>query len=241
MCFNRSSVLVGAARNTVAKSFRRISRRYSSASSTGKSVSSAPSTPAWRAILQNFSIPMRRIGFKYEKIITPVDCACWRISAASFSTSARETPCSSARWLARWITGPSATGSLNGTPSSITSAPASIAPKTTARVVARSGSPQVTNATREGRFGKDRGMLQKFDVNLSAESKMQIDLAVQLQVLPKDSDIFISPPGNVHDHNIRLLQFGHTLDRFDHGVRRLERWNNALGPGQLGASGERLR
>jgi hypothetical protein len=42
----------------------------------------------------------------------------------------------------------------------------------------------VTYATREGRFGKDRGMLQKFDVNLSAESKMQIDLAVQLQVLP---------------------------------------------------------
>ena len=34
-------------------------------------------------------------------------------------------------------------GSLKGTPSSITSAPASIAARTMSRVVARSGSPQV--------------------------------------------------------------------------------------------------
>ena len=61
--FSRSSGLVGAARNTGDKSYSLIACKYSPASSTGKSVTSAPSTPAARATLQNFSIPIRRIGF----------------------------------------------------------------------------------------------------------------------------------------------------------------------------------
>ncbi len=45
----------------------------------------------------------------------------------------------SARSLARWITGPSATGSLKGTPSSMTSAPASMAASATSRDTSRDG------------------------------------------------------------------------------------------------------
>ena len=69
---------------------------------------------------------------------------CSRISAARVSTCCSDVPCLSARSLARWMTGPSATGSLKGTPSSITLAPASMAARMTSRVVTRSGSPQVT-------------------------------------------------------------------------------------------------
>ena len=46
-----------------------------------------------------------------------------RNSATKPSTSLSDTPCFNARSLERWITGPSAIGSENGTPSSITSAP----------------------------------------------------------------------------------------------------------------------
>ena len=62
-----------------------------------------------------------------------------RICFATSSTPAKLVPCCSARSLARWMTGPSATGSLNGTPSSITSAPASIAASATSREVSRLG------------------------------------------------------------------------------------------------------
>jgi hypothetical protein len=46
-------------------------------------------------------------------------------AAPPASTVSSVTPCSSAAWDDRWIVGPSATGSLNGTPSSMMSAPAS--------------------------------------------------------------------------------------------------------------------
>jgi hypothetical protein len=51
---------------------------------------------------------------------------------------------SSARSLARWITGPSAIGSENGTPSSITSAPAATMPCISSTVTSAYGSPAVT-------------------------------------------------------------------------------------------------
>ena len=49
--------------------------------------------------------------------------------------------------LDRWIVGPSAVGSEKGTPSSITSAPASTIASTRASVVSRSGSPAVRKGT----------------------------------------------------------------------------------------------
>ena len=142
--FRRWSVLVGAAIKMVAKSFALAQRMYSADSSTGRSRTRMPSTPARRATLQNFSIPMRRMGFRYVKITRPVDCECSRISAASFNTCSSDVLCFRARSLALWITGPSATGSLKGTPSSIVRAPALIAEKIISRVVGASGSPQVT-------------------------------------------------------------------------------------------------
>ena len=48
----------------------------------------------------------------------------FRNSRATSIAVSEATPCSRARWLDFWMVGPSASGSLNGTPSSTTSAPA---------------------------------------------------------------------------------------------------------------------
>ena len=64
------------------------------------------------------------------------------------STFPKLMPAASARSLARWITGPSAIGSENGTPSSMRSAPASTMACITGTVASGVGSPAVTNGMR---------------------------------------------------------------------------------------------
>ena len=59
--------------------------------------------------------------------------------------AAADVPCFSARSDERWITGPSAIGSENGMPSSITSAPPFTSACMIGTVCAASGSPAVTN------------------------------------------------------------------------------------------------
>ncbi len=54
------------------------------------------------------------------------------------------TPSASAASPAFWITGPSAIGSEKGTPSSITSAPASTMPCISSGVMSAKGKPAVT-------------------------------------------------------------------------------------------------
>ncbi|MNR13723.1 hypothetical protein D3C85_1301470 [compost metagenome] len=71
-----------------------------------------------------------------------------RNSRTMSSTLRRPTLCSSARSLARWITGPSAIGSENGMPSSITSAPPSTRPCIRLTVRPGLGSPAVMNGIR---------------------------------------------------------------------------------------------
>src|SRR5215216_7461840 len=56
-----------------------------------------------------------------------------------------ETPCLSARSLERWMMGPSAIGSENGTPSSITSAPPATSACMSGTVACGDGSPAVMN------------------------------------------------------------------------------------------------
>src|SRR5581483_8865753 len=117
------------------------------------------------------------------------------------------------------ITGPSASGSLNGTPSSITSAPASMAASTTSRVVATSGSPQVTYATRDGRFGKFSGMIKVG----GAVSRTAWKIAsVEFQGFPQNADIFIASAGNVDNDHVRLLHLRSTTDDLGDSMRRLE-------------------
>jgi hypothetical protein len=68
---------------------------------------------------------MPRMGLAYPKSTRGSDGARVRTRPTISRTPRSVVPALRARSLARWITGPSAVGSLNGTPTSITSAPAS--------------------------------------------------------------------------------------------------------------------
>src|SRR6266705_6359214 len=59
------------------------------------------------------------------------------------STRATVMPCSSAVWVVRWIVGPSASGSENGTPTSTKSAPASATRRSASSEAAGVGKPAV--------------------------------------------------------------------------------------------------
>src|SRR5882724_3891840 len=74
---------------------------------------------------------------------TGVAVSVLRNSATRDTTSSRPTWCLSARSPERWITGPSAMGSENGTPSSITSAPAPARACISGTVTPGAGSPAV--------------------------------------------------------------------------------------------------
>src|SRR5439155_18950969 len=78
-------------------------------------------------------------------------CAC----LTSSSARSKFIPCSSARCELAWITGPSAIGSENGSPSSMTSAPAPSSARMRSTVRAASGWPAVmygTSARRPSSF-----------------------------------------------------------------------------------------
>src|SRR6266478_2838239 len=74
-------------------------------------------------------------------------CDVWRMWRTRSMTPASVVPDLRARSDARWMVGPSASGSLKGTPSSITSAPASASASTNFSVASSDGSPAVMYAT----------------------------------------------------------------------------------------------
>ena len=82
-----------------------------------------PSIPAAAASRAKRSEPWRRMGLAYV-ITTKGTWDSRRNPRTSSSTSATPTPAPTAHSEARWISGPSAIGSENGTPSSMAHAPA---------------------------------------------------------------------------------------------------------------------
>src|SRR5258708_32895159 len=143
-----------------------------------------------------------------------------RSSAPTCNTEARDVPLFNARSLARCITGPSATGSLNGAPSSITSAPASIRASATSRVVSRSGSPQVRYATRPG-----------LCVNA---------IISELELLRQNAHVLIAPPRDVDDDNVILFHPRHAADALGNRMCRFKCRHDTFSPRQGDASIERL-
>src|SRR5436190_1810412 len=75
----------------------------------------------------------------------------WRNARATSSVLLMVCPALSARCDDIWIAGPSAMGSVNGMPSSTTSAPAGGRARRMASEVSRSGSPAVKNVTSAAR------------------------------------------------------------------------------------------
>ena len=97
--------------------------RNGPASSTGRSSTSTPSTPASAAAVDERRLAHAQdrigVGEEHDRRVDPRRASSRIISSAPRSV----VPLASARSDARWITGPSASGSENGTPTSRTSAP----------------------------------------------------------------------------------------------------------------------
>src|SRR3989475_1726376 len=86
------------------------------------------------------SSPKAMSGFKYVITTTGISSAARRIWS---STRGTVMPWSSAAWVERWMVGPSASGSENGTPTSTKSAPAAATSRRASSDVSGVGNPAV--------------------------------------------------------------------------------------------------
>src|SRR5579859_2097076 len=139
-------------------------------------------------------------------------------------TPASVVPPRNARSLARWIVGPSATGSLNGTPSSITSAPASAAASTIFSVAASDGSPAVIYATNP--ISPERASCSKrLPMRVCA---VVFAFAASSDISRQDLHIFVSAPGNIQNHKLVALHLRSTVHQLRQCVRRFQGGDNSL-------------
>src|SRR5471030_2409830 len=143
---------------------------------------------------------------------------CGRTFAIIASDARRLPPAAIARSVARWITGPSASGSENGTPTSRTSAPARSSALRISAERGRSGSPAVVYVTSPGRFSA-RSRANVFAIRLLSGKS----LLHRLHVL-------VAAPGQIHEQHCRRPELACDAHRVGDRVRRLERGQNALEP-----------
>src|SRR4029453_9085708 len=125
--FRRSSGPPGAARKTGATEAREQASIQSPASSTGRSGTITAVTPAFTHAPRNASWPACQTGFAYVMTATGTPSPASLIVPSTLDGVA---PSSRVPRDAPWITGPSITGSENGIPTSIASAPTSSSPRT---------------------------------------------------------------------------------------------------------------
>src|SRR3954468_17862982 len=137
------------------------------------------------------------------------------------STSSSRTPFDSAAVAAAWITGPSASGSENGTPSSSTSPPATAAARAASRDVSTSGKPPI-------RYGISAARLPLASAK-AADSWSLIEREDLGQIL-------VAAAGERHQVERRLRVLHEPGQR----VGRLERGHDALQAGDLLERGDRL-
>src|SRR5574344_1640878 len=132
---------------------------------------------------------------------------------ASSKTLSVVVPASRALMLACWITGPSAVGSENGMPSSISDAPADCIATTHSSVVAISGYPHVING-------------------INAFPDVKADLMLLIDVLPSVArdcrTVFVSASGDRYYDDFVTVKRRREFHRVGDGVSRLDRRNNAF-------------
>src|SRR6266480_3226342 len=136
----RSGVVVGATSRINASGLARTIASRSGSAPAGKSVRMSPDTPAAAASRTKRSSPKASSGFRYVITTTGISRAARRIWS---STRGTVIPWSSAAWIERWMVGPSARGSENGTPTSTKSAPAAATRRSASRDRAGVGNPAV--------------------------------------------------------------------------------------------------
>src|SRR5690606_511301 len=159
----------------------------------------------------------------------------WRNARTTSSTSASFTPWASARSLARWMVGPSAIGSENGTPSSMMSAPAATHRCRTSRVTARVGNPTVMygiSALRPAARSRSKVATMRGFIGTASE--------LDAGPLGHGVHVLVSPAGQIDQDEL----VGRHLRRDAHGpgdrVRRLQRRDDALDAAAVVECGERL-
>src|SRR6266566_3358750 len=136
----RASSLVVAMRRIRASALRVTAASMLESAPAGRSVSSTPATPAACAAATKRSTPNAITGFRYVMMMTGTATAASRTRA---STRGTFMPCSSAVWVVRWMVGPSASGSENGMPTSMKSAPAAATRRSASSDTSRFGNPAV--------------------------------------------------------------------------------------------------
>src|SRR6185437_6726491 len=168
---------------------------------------------------------------------TGVDGSCVRNSATIASTSRSDTPLRSARSDERWITGPSAIGSENGTPSSITSAPALTSACRIGTVCEGAGSPAVTKGMRAlRRFApSDRpgpsprpSPEGEGEINFSKALAMRLISERDAGGLGDGVHVLVAAAGEVHEEDPVARHRGRDLHRIRDRVARFQRRDDAL-------------
>src|SRR5271170_1364385 len=134
------------------------------------------------------------------------------------------------------IVGPSATGSLNGTPSSITSAPASAAASTIFSDASSDGSPAVMYATRPSSPASESARKRR-PIRPSALAPgvcvAAVDLGMAASGIARESfHVFIAAAGKIQYDDFVLLHFRSPPRQFRNGVRGFQRRNNSFAPRQ---------
>src|SRR5690348_9477660 len=160
------------------------------------------------------------------------------IRAPASSTAGTVTPPASARVAAAWITGPSASGSLNGTPSSIRSAPASAYAMPTATEVSASGNPPIRYGISAARpdAALNAAAMRARPVSATAVTRRpwrrlrrRPPSRVPAQLREDFFEVLVAAPGQAHEVELaRLARREQPGDR----VRGLERRDDALQPRQ---------
>src|SRR4051812_36779650 len=137
------------------------------------------------------------------------------------------------------MTGPSASGSENGTPSSTRSAPESAYASATANEVSMSGNPPIMygmSAARPSRRARSNAPLMSSAPGASISA---IELAEARHRLRQ---VLVPPAAQTHDV-VAVSGIGRAggAEEPRDGVRRLERGQNALQPRELAEGTERFR
>jgi hypothetical protein len=136
---SRSGVELGATRKTRSSPCASAATSQSAASSGIRSGVIRPAPPAAARSRAKASTPYRSTGFQY--VITSTGAPVRAICSTAAKTSRTREPPARACSTARWMTGPSMTGSEYGTPSSTMSTPASTIAVAAAIEPATSGKP----------------------------------------------------------------------------------------------------
>src|SRR6185436_5547519 len=143
------------------------------------------------------------------------------------STIARPTPCASARSEARWMTGPSAIGSENGTPSSITSAPAVTNASRIGSVCAGVGSPTVTygmSAVRPAARSSANAASMRFIPGVARGNRLE----PKTRALGDRVHVLVAAAREVDEQDLVLRQRGREACGIGERMRGFERRNDAF-------------